>query len=659
MRLTLTSDGKIHNDGQPILLRGGHCHLFSSVTGDRAVEHNGASFEGVTYGANENGCPGNRPQTGLSIVSWDRGTTAALAPALFLDRLAAAGCNLVRVFLSNGVELAKPNDQLSVTTRHPFTRAGGKWRIAEAVQGGPDSPGWSKDYFETITRFVRAADQRGIAVQLCLFSYHDFTAKFDGPTFKYWGMSFWRADQAQNAQWGASNLLPADPPGNQATADAVAAELNRLFLDVANQPLMDAQKAYVEKVLAAVGTAGNVILELMNEPRTGRDNDQVHMATWLNRVTGWITGRLGSTAQRPLLAVNASFSHGLPSQPAGDPKSDVDIWKDRRSTLRGYDDIALITYHGLTGVKETASLCGPAAAQTDRQALNARIQRHEDPVNGHAAKALMLSTDAVRFGTQTFSQPTIKLDRRDGYVRRIQPKFGVALPTAKEELTRFDLGNWAYHTVKAGLDGALGTVHFQNHSTFERSFELIGDAYREATGQVAGARLTFEGRYAPPVTGGANHQNFWWAHRHLEANLELVNQFRTENGPSSAPTMAGRSEIGWRYELTGGYGPTRISAAYDLRSVSEIEDPQATVGQRLRLVVSIPVPGHPDRELDFDERPIQRGQKGPGRLEVQATLAPGVVYRVTVSTRIDIAYQDRTKVGYGETIVRFSAPGLL
>lgn len=199
----------------------------------------------------------------------------------------------------------------------------------------------------------------------------------------------------------------------------------------------------------------------------------------------------------------------------------------------------------------------------------------------------------------------------------------------------------------------------RNTTTSDAAAHPTAQPDRPSAAAGSGISLSFGGRFTPPVTGGANHQNFWWAHRLLEANLELVNQLRTENGPSSAPTMAGRSEIGWRYELTGGYGPTRISVAYDLRSVSEIEDPQATVGQRLRLVVAIPVPGHPDRELDFDERPIQRGQKGPGRLEVQAILAPGVVYKVTVSTRIDIAYQDRTKVGYGETIVRCSAPVLV
>lgn len=650
MLLTRTSDGRLLNDGQQIVLRGAHCHLFSEVGGDRALLRGGQDFliPFPVAGAPGNWCTSEIQESNLSISNWGSYTA-------FLDRLRAAECNLTRVFLSNGVEQIRELDPpgIRITTLHPFAREGNKWRVAAAIRDRR-ADAWSADYFQRLTAFVRAADQRGIAVQLCLFSYHDFLPT-TGPFFRYWPASFWNAANADDRNWADLHLLPPDgaPP-----------HLNRAFMNVANANLLQVQQAYVERILSAVAGSGNVILELMNEPRIARAEDtnippngQAIMAAWLDRVTGWIVDalpRLG-VSPRPLISANASYPVNgvLPATPAGTPASDVDGWAAQAGSLTRYRELDLVSYHGLTGVASAAAECRPAP-QVDLPAIQARIARHK---SAHASKALMLSTDAVRIGPLTLKQPNgveLAAERRDGHLRT---NIGYQESLAPNlQRSRFDLDNWAFSTLREGVKPAeLGRVHFQNHSTYERSFAAIRDAWRAASGTGGPGGGAWQGPYVR-VTGGANHQNFWWAHRQNSANGELVNQFHTENGAGSAAAATGESEIGWRFDLTGSGGSVRLTAAYDLVSASEIEDPQATVEQRLRLWVSPLVGGQPGpNPVGVAERVVQRGQSGPGSLELQVSLAAGQAYRVTAATRVAIVYQNKTKVGYGETIVRFSS----
>ena len=638
MLLTRTSDGRILDSGSEIVLRGAHCHTFSKVAGDRALLQNVQEFY-VTFptaDAQANGCSNTVVEAGLSIGNWGDVNN-------FLDRLRSAECNLTRVFLTNGVEFDPTKRPAEVTTLHPFARRNGRWQVAAAIRDRVEAA-WSAPFFTALKDFVRAADQRGIAVQLCLFSHHDFFDT-DEPTFKYWPASFWNANNADDTSWADNNLIPTSTGTNPSN-------LNKAFMEVGNYRRMAVQRAYVERVLGAVAGSGNVILELMNEPRVGLDDGQRFMANWLSLVTGWIKEWLqnNGTSPRPLISANASYPKNgeLPATPGDYPPSDLDFWAI--SGIAHYGSIDIVTYHGLTGVGPASSPCG-SAPQTDVATLRARIARHKSQ---HPQKALMLSTDAVRTGTQIFRLPngaTFEAQRRDGVVRTTVD-YGAVL-SREEQLTRFDLDNWAYHCFQEGLrPGDRGRIHFQNHSTFERSFSAIRCAWRAASG--APPVPCNVGVWRSPLTrvsGGANHQNFWWAHRHLAQDGQLVNQLRTENGAASAPAATGESEIGWRYELTATGGPLRLSAAYDLVSVSEIEDPEALVEQRLRLVAS-PL-SQPESPLGVAERVVQRGQRGPGQLDLQISPAPGQVCLVTLSSQATIRYQNRTKVGYGETIVRF------
>lgn len=633
--LLSNNDGKILDNGKEIVLRGGHCHLFSPVAGDRSLNRSNRPFI-----ATSNGCPdNNRPETGLSISSWGNFQ-------LFLDRLQAAECNLARVFLSNGVEFA-PGNPNQVTTLHPFARnAAGKWRVAAAIRDR-DPGAWSQPYFDRLAAFVRAADQRGVAVQLCFFSYHDFL-NTDTPTFKYWPASFWNPANADDAAWGRNNLVVL-PAGTAANAPAY----NRAFQNTSNlaSNLLKVQKAILDKVLAAVTPSGNLILELMNEPRNGVANGQLEMARWLNVTTGVIAEWLNDNqvTPRPLISANASYPQNgqLPAAPDQAPASDVDAWAGD-SRLSFYSELDLISYHGLTGVRDIASSCGGLAPQTHREAIAARISAARAR---HRSKAILLSTDAVRFGGLSFPQSGgLSIDKRDGHVRT-EVGYDDGLPIA-QQVAQYDLDNWAYRTFQNGRAfDYLSRVHFQNHSTFEASFAAIWAAYVAAHGL----------RWQSPVTrvtGGANHQNFWWAHRQQVATGELVNQFHTENDAAAATSASGESEIGFRHDLSALGGPVRLALPYQLTSVSEIEGSQVTVAQQLRLTISAVVNGQPSATpLAVAERTVQRGQQGIGRLELQANLVHGQIYAVTATTRIAIVYQNRNAEGYGETIVRF--PGLL
>ncbi len=128
------------------------------------------------------------------------------------------------------------------------------------------------------------------------------------------------------------------------------------------------------------------------------------------------------------------------------------------------------------------------------------------------------------------------------------------------------------------------------------------------------------------VTGGANHQNFWWAHRQNLANGELVNQFHTENGGGSAPAATGESEIGWRFELTGGRRPAaplgRLRPGLGERDRRSAGDRRAAPAPG-----GVAAGGRPARRPPgVAERVVQRGQAARASLELEVSLGrrPGL-----------------------------------
>jgi len=479
------SNGVIYNQppnqpATPMVLRGAHCHLFGADGGVRfwgfttgvGVQEFSVSFPASEPG-NPDGCERVRTSPTLQPVTWG-GNFAA-----FLDRLVASGCNLVRVFLSDGVFMSGG----TVTSLHPYVFANFKWRIAAATRG--DASAWSTAYFNRLRDFVQAADARGVVVQLCLFTHHDLTSGSDGAGHAYWSKSFWNPDNA-DVRDDVVTVITKD----LGTEGQKASLRNQDFLNTERTGLMAVQRAFVVKVLETVYPLGNVILELNNEPRVLNDDAHrltdagAYMARWLDTATGWIISWLASRPirWRPLISANASGPQlGL--------AHDVDSWK-RLPAPSQYAQLDAISYHGLTGylpvpvplADQPTAPCGKKALPAvDRASIQKRVTEHRGK---HNSKSLIFATDAVRDFPQWYPVVgrTQKEDllRRDGQVRT-SLGYEETSATVYEERARADLDNWAYRVLRHGFGRAVpdprpASVHFQNHSTTEPSFRVIGQA---------------------------------------------------------------------------------------------------------------------------------------------------------------------------------------
>jgi hypothetical protein len=503
--------GVLCNHCVPIVLRGGHYHLFGAAGGLKQHVHKvgtgtqpfRVSFPQPGPVPNPDGCPATHASPRVLEDAWGTIRTD------MLDALVAAGGNLVRVFLSDGVDLSSTG---KVTSLHPFVRQNGRWRVAAAIRDG-HADAWSSAYFNRLQNFVAEADARGVAVQLCLFTHHDMRSDLDTPDHRYWSLTYWNPDNVDDPEWGADNLVsvstgyldkaPEPPQVPPTDKQEIQEEVqkgslrNQDFLNIARDGLMYVQSAFVQRVLSAVKPHGNVILELNNEPRVLNDATNptyptpgMYQARWLSTATGWILAwlQLNGAGWRPLISANAS-------RPRGGAPWDVDVWASRRRRAPYYTDLDAISFHGLTGygpVTDTSEPhCGKASLPAvARDSIAARVQEHR---SRHATKSLILSTDALSHYVQTYpdrnGQPAaVELMRRDGEViTSLGYDEAVSLPTGR---ARGDLDNWAYDVLRHGFDrdgdGSLaGSVHFQNHSSVIRSFQMIGAAATAAQGAAA------------------------------------------------------------------------------------------------------------------------------------------------------------------------------
>ena len=462
------STGTIRNHGAPIVLRGGAASPFGGI-----LEYWGQLLENgvqpfvVTFprtGADADGCT-NRMHDSPQLLP-----RAWRSRAAMLDALAGYGCNLLRVFLSNGVTLSNG----AVTGLYPFARANGAWRVAAAIRDN-DPTAWSQPWFDRLHSFVADADQRGIALQLCLFSHHDMTGRASA-VFGYWPYTWWNPTQIDAPDWGRANLVSVSTEGLNEMAKGRLRTQD--FLNVGRAGLMAVQKRIVEKVLAAVAPYGNVIVELINEPQVLAAPDPgVYQARWLNLATGWITDWCAQNGNgwRPLISANAA-------PPVDGAPLDVDTWA-MHGELAKYAELDAISYHGLTGYGyETGAEahCGTnRLPRYDRDSIQARLTEHQ---GRHRTKALVFSTDAILDAPQEYpgtSASRVTLYRRDGQVRTTLGYDEVV--SIGTERARSDLDNWAYRVLKHAF-ARPGAVHFQNHSSVKLSFQAIGAAAAAAQG---------------------------------------------------------------------------------------------------------------------------------------------------------------------------------
>jgi hypothetical protein len=478
--------GKILDDGKEIILRGGHYDLFVD---DKRPDKGLACPAGNTpFELQYNGapCPPNRnlpdclraplnPSGCAKMLKWSDQTLTWKA---FFSHLGTHKINLLRVWLTNGTRVdssgREPRDI------YPFTvverNREYKWQVYQAVARGQ----WNAEYFNRLTTFADAAASAGVNLQVCLFNYQDFVNVTGEGNFRAWSHSPWNSDLSDNPAaapaWGDRHLVN--------TTDSDRAR-QTFFISPTNN-LQVVQKAFVKKVVQVLKGRGNIIFEIMNEPRSPHDK----MAVFNSNVINWIREAAGTWC--PLISVNAS------NRPQNGVKYDMDWWKEHSTTtstpyVENYDSVDIISYHGLTGY-DTLEVKGcnqtlnvpPVAPQN----IGARLARHQKVHRqGADRKALMYSTDAVlskpiKVLTHVFCDSQNQGGSLEMQVRDGQIVTNLANNSTEPEATlalKSDLQNWAYWCFIRGLGTRRGTIHFQNHSGFHSTYRLINLAYQQAT----------------------------------------------------------------------------------------------------------------------------------------------------------------------------------
>jgi hypothetical protein len=165
----------------------------------------------------------------------------------YLATISGAGLNMTRLFGGSYVEV--PGQSFGIK-RNDLAPAPGKfvapWRRAgtDGYAGGGgkfDLTQWNPEYFGRLHAFLDDAAQKGIVVELTLFSAH-------------YG----------EAQW---NLSPFNPANNvNGTAAMDWKKLNTLD----NGNILGFQEAYARKLVHEIAAYDNVILEIQNEPWSDR-----------------------------------------------------------------------------------------------------------------------------------------------------------------------------------------------------------------------------------------------------------------------------------------------------------------------------------------------------------------------------------------------------
>lgn len=607
-------------------------------------EGNAAALEAACYCGKE-GVDAPRP------AKFDRWTWNAA-----LTALESRGINLVRVFATNGNEFRSKGGE--VVDVSPFLREAGTnlYRVREAVVEGR----WNTDYFLKYLRpFVDAAAAKNIAVQLCLFSYHEFT-NVDGDYFKYWKASPWNPAATTPLDWGTTNLVDAtiEHPSRR----------NFYFLNTANK-VIQTQDWFLRCVVDTLAGTKNVILELFNEPRSlFRDREGITedhrelMVGWYMRMVRYLRELANRKSWRPLISVNASDFHQV------EGRWDIDLLRDRSTEIFAMIDI--ISYHGMTGFEREYLAVSPCPNQrrfapVAPQRIAERIGIHFNtamprPKGAFPDQPLIFSTDAVQGPTHPFveinaARPNndgLELEKRDGQITTDLPySSNVELSKA---VSQSDLANWTYWSLeKAYAQAHVGRVHFQNHSIYGPSFSRIGEAKAQllAAGELLRPAYTTAGwtqysHLSDPHAG----RNFNWAQRFLTAEGGSVTQLGTEAAPAD-PRWEMQVETGWRMTFTA--AATRwccFNIAVTPVSVSDREQGATVtpmVVARLHEVVAGALrPALASREL------LLRPGATPNTISISGDLVAGRQYALLFAGAVKVNYHNRYQ-GYGEVIVHF------
>ncbi len=160
----------------------------------------------------------------------------------YLDTLKADGLNLTRTFA--GLYYEVPGDfgiTRNTLAPKPARYVGPYARTA--VKGALDGLSkfdlkrWNPAYFERLKRFLRAASDRGVVVELTLFCV-------------YYSDRMW-------------NLSPLNPANNTSGMPAIPREE---VLTLKHQAMLAIEEAFVRKVVGELRDFDNVLIEICNEP---------------------------------------------------------------------------------------------------------------------------------------------------------------------------------------------------------------------------------------------------------------------------------------------------------------------------------------------------------------------------------------------------------
>lgn len=194
----------------------------------------------------------------------------------YLDELAACGLNHSRVF--NGTYREVPgsfnitNNPLAPTDSAfiaPWQRAVQKHRDGSPIF---DLTKWNQPYFTRLKDIVRAAADRGIVLELTLFS----------PMYtpEIWDIN------PMNVRNNVNKI--GDCGSNQ-------------LLDGENEELMKVQTAFAQKIVAELLAFENVYIEICNEPYFGRVTD-----AWQRKIIDAVVEKQKELGCRKLISVNVA-----------------------------------------------------------------------------------------------------------------------------------------------------------------------------------------------------------------------------------------------------------------------------------------------------------------------------------------------------------------
>lgn len=444
--------GVIKNVNDPIILRGGHYDLFQQKgQGNFALLGANNKIYDVAYTTpNEVPCSKRVLPDAVYVDRWDGEPWTE-----FFQTCQQNGINLLRIFASDGCRLG-PNDSFldqtpfQIETQGPYK---GKYKVRQAAENSGTDAVWNMTYFDRLRFFADQANAHQICIVLTMFNSYDMSDDYTPNVYGAWKGSFWNPDNTNDPAWGQTSLVPTAGPGQR----------QRSFIVPTNN-IHYVQTALIKRFAKALSGRGNVIFEIMNEPRQASAQELVDFYTNMVR---WVRDYF-ETAWNPMICINDfNFDGG---------QSEMDYWLQHRTSA--YDLVDLISYHGLSGYKQSGvPVCNSGnedIALTDKASLTQRFNSFRNPTTGHTGKGIIFSSDGAVVKRLRHYNAHAEMNIADG---QIDTTLTLTSPPADVSL-RADLHDWATWCL-ALAKGTPGVAHLQNHSSFQRSFEKIHAATTE------------------------------------------------------------------------------------------------------------------------------------------------------------------------------------